>query len=325
MTGLGGDFGLIGTRVLSPDQLDYNGRLGDRLSLGMWIDDAQNMGITGNAYVLRTGTTTSGTFSNASGSLPLRALFINTPPGAGFPLGESSFVLSDPGFATGGQSLYSSTDFWGTELNGLYRFWNNDMVNMSMLGGFRYLGLHENLTITNKEKLIGVGFGTYTGTDNFGTRNQFYSGQLGIKAEARYQQYFSCIQGNVALGVNQQTVALNGNSTIVGPHTVTMPGGVYIQKSNTGTQTKNEFSVAPEVKLEFGMDITKHISALFGYDFIYMSNVVRPGDQIDRTLNLTQNAVLDTGVLVGAARPQPLFHTSSFWAQGINLGLQLNW
>ena len=54
---------------------------------------------------------------------------------------------------------------------------------------------------------------------------------------------------------------------------------------------------------------------------IYLSNVVRPGDQIDTTLNFTGNPALSPGsALTGAARPEPLFKSSSFWAQGVKFG-----
>jgi hypothetical protein len=43
--------------------------------------------------------------------VPLRVPFSNVPPGAGFPLGSSSFVLADPGFAAGGQVISSSLQF----------------------------------------------------------------------------------------------------------------------------------------------------------------------------------------------------------------------
>jgi len=48
---------------------------------------------------------------------------------------------------------------------------------------------------------------------------------------------------------------------------------------------------------------------------------VRPGAQIDTTLNLTGNPTLSPGwTLTGAARPEPLFKSSSFWAQGVKFG-----
>jgi Putative beta barrel porin-7 (BBP7) len=61
-----------------------------------------------------------------------------------------------------------------------------------------------------------------------------------------------------------------------------------------------------------------------GYDFLYLSNAVRPGDQIDRELNPTQIPVNgSTGGLVGAPRPTFNFHETDFWAQGIRFGVAL--
>jgi hypothetical protein len=54
-----------------------------------------------------------------------------------------------------------------------------------------------------------------------------------------------------------------------------------------------------------------------GYTFIYFSQVARPGDQIDRNLNLTQ---LGGAPLVGAPLPQFPWVKTDFWAQGVNFG-----
>jgi Putative beta barrel porin-7 (BBP7) len=59
--------------------------------------------------------------------------------------------------------------------------------------------------------------------------------------------------------------------------------------------------------------------AFVGYDLIHFSNVVRPGNQIDTTLNLTGSPAISPGIpFSGAAHPAPIFITSSFWVQGIN-------
>jgi hypothetical protein len=55
-----------------------------------------------------------------------------------------------------------------------------------------------------------------------------------------------------------------------------------------------------------------------------MNSVVRPGDQIDHTVNITQNAILDpngVGKLIGPAQPNALFNRTDFWALGLNFGL----
>jgi hypothetical protein len=50
--------------------------------------------------------------------------------------------------------------------------------------------------------------------------------------------------------------------------------------------------------------------------------MVRPGDQVDLLVNPTQ---INSGTLVGAARPQFDFKESDFWLQGVNLGLEYRW
>ncbi len=98
--GFGGALGNLGTTVLSPDHLGYDMDVGGRFTLGYWLDDDRQVGIEASGFFLGTQTATFSVASN--GSTPLRVPFVNVPPGAGFPLGESSFVLANPGFAWGG-------------------------------------------------------------------------------------------------------------------------------------------------------------------------------------------------------------------------------
>jgi hypothetical protein len=48
-----------------------------------------------------------------------------------------------------------------------------------------------------------------------------------------------------------------------------------------------------------------------GYDFIYLSSVLRPGNQIDNTYD-------------GVTHPLVPMKTSGYWTQGLNLGLQFS-
>ena len=49
------------------------------------------------------------------------------------------------------------------------------------------------------------------------------------------------------------------------------------------------FAVVPEVALNVAYQITDRISVFVGYTMLYVNDVVRPGNQIDRTINTTQN------------------------------------
>ena len=54
-----------------------------------------------------------------------------------------------------------------------------------------------------------------------------------------------------------------------------------------------------------------------GYNFMYWSNVVRPGDQIDRNINPNLAPVFGgTAGGVGAAAPARLNRETDFWAHG---------
>jgi hypothetical protein len=75
--------------------------------------------------------------------------------------------------------------------------------------------------------------------------------------------------------------------------------------------------------MKFYVLITQHCRAFVGYDFLYWNQVVRPGNQVDRNINLSQSAVFGSGTLSGPATPAPLFGRSDFWAQGITFGLEL--
>jgi hypothetical protein len=80
----------------------------------------------------------------------------------------------------------------------------------------------------------------------------------------------------------------------------------------------------PEAALNVGYQIRERTRLFVGYTFLYFSDVARPGNQIDRTINPTQtNFANAVGFPPPAGQPAPLFnlHQSDFWAQGINFGV----
>jgi hypothetical protein len=71
------------------------------------------------------------------------------------------------------------------------------------------------------------------------------------------------------------------------------------------------------------VELTANVRARVGYTFLYVSSVVRPGDQIDRAINPHQVPIdQDFGLPGGPNRPAPELRATQFWAQGINFGLE---
>src|SRR5262249_20905232 len=92
--------------------------------------------------------------------------------------------------------------------------------------------------------------------------------------------------------------------------------------SNIGTYHRSRFSFVPELGLTLNYQFTSWMRGIIGYNFMYWSDVMRPGDQIDRRVNVA-NQFGGTGVPQGNSPlfPMPINRGSDFWAHGLNIGL----
>jgi hypothetical protein len=130
--------------------------------------------------------------------------------------------------------------------------------------------------------------------------------------------------GKVALGVTRQEVDIAGATVLFDPAgspSAVEPGGVQALTSNIGNYRQDEFAVVPEVGVNVAAEVMPGLRVWAGYTFLYWSNVVRPGDQIDPALN---PGLVPTDVTFGTpggpARPLFSFKDSDFWAHGVNVG-----
>ena len=126
----------------------------------------------------------------------------------------------------------------------------------------------------------------------------------------------------IAIGQTRSRVAIEGATatTIPGQAATLLPGGLLALPSNIGVYDSNQFSVVPELGITVGYDFSPQLRATIGYDFVYWNAVARPGDQIDLNLDPRQ---FPPAASAGATRPEFTLHTSDYWAQGLNLGLDL--
>lgn len=88
----------------------------------------------------------------------------------------------------------------------------------------------------------------------------------------------------------------------------------------------------PEVGFTLGYQVCSWCRATVGYNFLYWSNVIRPGGVIDRGVNATYQpfspispTFTQNGVVAGVPARPAVFNGSDFWAQGLTLGLEFRW
>ena len=320
-----GQIGSANTKILMGDRsYDLNQRDGGRFTIGGWLDSDATIGLEANYLFIAPRSTTQTTGSNgAPGSPVLTFPFFDVNTGK-----ESTFGLATPT----GINLHILNDLQGGELNALIKLIRTDNLSVNGLIGFRYVNFRENLDFAQSFGLPGPGAFNGMLQDRFHANNNFYGGQLGLRAEYRLGNFFVEATGKVALGSMQQTVNVSGSSTVNTPggaainNFTNAPGGFYALPTNIGNHTQSVFGVVPEGQLKAGYNITRNIQAYVGYNFLYLNNVVRPGTVIDHANNLTQApSNFGTGfpnTLTGPAAPNFSFNRSDFWAQGVSFGVQ---
>jgi hypothetical protein len=106
----------------------------------------------------------------------------------------------------------------------------------------------------------------------------------------------------------------------------TFTGGLLAAGPNIGSFNSNRFSVVPEATLNVGYSVTPGLKLYAGYNVLFWSNVVRPGDAIDRVVDVTFVPNPPPGIAAsGTNRPQPQFQQSNLWVNGIQIGAEFRW
>jgi hypothetical protein len=335
-----------GVPVLTGRSVDYGTRSGVRLTLGGWLDSEGSLGIEGSGFFLPQHAKVYQAASDGNGNPVLGFRYMDTPFANN--LAEDIFQASIPpgnangvGPFAGGLAVISSTQVWGAELNGVAAVSNSGPLRLQALAGYRYVDLSESLTLQSQTTALGGSSVMFQGTafpapastaviDSFRTRNEFSGGQIGVRGEYTLGNLIVSGTAKIALGNNHETLEVQGVSTLF-PNPgapVSVPVGEFAGPSNIGHRTKDEFAVVPEVELKVGYQVTSWLRATVGYDFMDISRVVRPGDQLDLVIN---NSVNPTNAGFGVTPidhstfPRPFFNQTNFWAQGVTFGLELQY
>lgn len=301
---------------------------GGRLGFGRWLDDDATVGFEVSGFLLEQRAVSGGGSSSAAG-LPVLAFPTTNPNGT-----ASAYYISSPGAQAGpfaGRvAISTASRTWGAEANGVFNAWREGGQSLDFLVGFRYLGLQEDLQ--DHVFSIGTTFPSINvGNDSFTTRNNFYGGQAGARWSWHGDGKLSAdVTGLLALGATDQIVSIDGTNVITSPGVapIAFRGFVYAQPSNIGQFHHTDFSVVPQVQLKLGYDLTSSIRLSLAYDFLFWSDVARPGEEVDRVVNISQTPPLGYGggnALVGPARPSPMTNHSDFWAQGVSFGIEFKW
>lgn len=328
-----GILGMPGTQSVLGGSFGQTLQSGIRLRGGWWCNDNQCRGIDAGFFYLSSGA--SNFMANTNQFPVLARPFFNTND----PVGPFSELVGTPGLATGTLAAHMDHTLWGTEINYRRYLAGTNSSRLDALIGFRYLNFTENLSITeaflrDPASPMTVGTPAISGivNDQFRATNNFYGANLGLTGEMRRGRWFANARTSIAFGTMHETATIGGGQALFfGPGVVGQYAGglLALPGSNIGTFSQNRFAVVPEIGLNLGYHITPHLRVFVGYNFLYLSNVLRAPGTIDTAVDAARipNFPLpgSPAPLTTTTHPAPQFNTTDLWAQGISFGLQWSW
>lgn len=338
----GGVIGQTGTEVLYGDgEILDSSRNGGRFRFGRWCDFCNTIGWDVDVFFL---SDESETFSQLSTGAPILARpFFNTELNR-----NDSELVAFPGIVNGSMEVTTNSEMYSVSPRIRYNLCCTDFYanpanacsvpngcggvccpqpvsqRLDLLLGYRHTNLEESLRTRELLSTDQNGLPTtFDLQDSFRTENDFHGFEVGLQWE-RYRGPWSLEWiGRVALGNNREIVTIDGSTTSsTNGVDFADQGGLLALSSNIGTFKNNTFAAIPEMDVTLGYQIGPSLHFLLGYTLLYWNDVVRPGDQIDTSINPNLIPPVQAG---GDDRPALTLNETDIWAQGLSFGLDYRW
>lgn len=334
-----GVLGLNTTTLYGNDDLFTDQSSGFRIRFGWWLSSFPGIGLEGEYLGL--GEQTESFFARSTGQTGSQILarpFYNTLTGS-----EASELVAFPNVVSGDIAVDSTNKFDGAAFRFRRQMCCSSGCGFSQLNcqtvptssrldgtlGYRFWELKESIQVQERlTSLVTTDPGSFIITDRFETRNLFNGAELGVLWQGRRGWWSLDALMRLGIGNVNQSVTVSGSSAVTegaNPGTTTnFNTGFLAQSTNIGTHERNKFTMVPELGLTLGYQMTKRVRLTTGYSLIYWGSVVRPGDQIDSTLNPNLLAPQETAVST-PNRPQFRFVETDYYVQGLSFGGEFRW
>ena len=182
--------------------------------------------------------------------------------------------------------------------------------DLSLLGGFRYLSLNEDFNIRSTD------LDTGTSKYHVHTTNNLFGGQLGTRFRRSYGEL-----GWDATG----KAGIFGNADSQSQSVTDFPPGFFLRdrRASSGGQV----AFVGDINLSATYQLSDFWALRAGYNLLWWSDVLRPGSVVSPVLSRQQVPIDPTfgGPLNGPTRPVTMFRSSDFLAQGLTVGVVLDW
>ena len=297
---------------VSDNRINGDLKSGYRLYGGIWLDKPHGTGIEAVYTAFLSSDNTNGFVggSNVVLARPFVDVVRRDP---------ALMRLSDPAGLQGLALVHSTFDSHSLELNMLRRGPAMIGEEFHFILGARYWSLEESLVIGSGSRAGGL---TVTGFDAFATRNRFLGPQVGGNWRWDRGRLGIDLTFKWSIGGMQQETAIAGASSAVlaSGARIDRSGNLLALASNIGDHERTKLVWLRDTALNVSYRVSDHVQLRLGYQLLWVSSVLRPGQQIDLGVNPTL-LPFNPGPVSGVIRPWYQPDGEMFWMHGFNLGV----
>lgn len=294
------------------DQLKEQARPGGRLEVGWWLDSCQSIGIGGHFVSLGDAETR---FSVDSNDMDFLARpFLNVDPAVNAQ--DAQVIFNTAIGQTGSMDLLTDSEFTAADAFVRCLWLRNACSRVDFIFGYQFGRLDEGLVI--QTQTTDPDLGSFGVMDSILTENEFHGGHFGLQGEYRWGMVGLELMGKFAFGNLQQRAVLSGATS-----NSTQNSGLLVQQeTNAGVWEQDESAYMHDVGAKLTYYPVERLKLSIGYSLMFISDVLRPGDQID--LAIDGRFFPATTAPADATRPAFDFDSTHFYLHGINVGLECN-
>ena len=206
------------------------------------------------------------------------------------------------------------------------------LYSVEVMGGFRYLNMNENISLFRSTTFFSDlgAFPTFAGfadnriteAESFQAHDDFFGGQVGVRANAYFSPVTLTGSAKLAFGATAESLSIAGQTvrTLAGGQQIVFPGGVLAHPGTTGHFDRTHFAYVPELGLTASVPVLDCLTLSGGFSALYWSHLVRPGDQISRPTSSQLVGLPGLPTATGPATPSVLsLRESGLWLLGVHV------
>jgi Putative beta barrel porin-7 (BBP7) len=264
---------------------------------GSWFDADRTIGMEGtnvwSEFKVQRG------FFASDGTQPLFRPFFDPAIQA-----QSSVPVAVPDQLAGTFMAEQVMQFNTGDSNLMFNFYRDEERSITGLIGYRYFYMGERMVLTQESTALADGAATLNGTallagegyriiDRISTVNRAIAGQVGLKFERSVDRFNVALTTKFGIGWQQERIFGDGRTQLL-PADPFVAGGFLVQRSFPYRNQQEDFLFISEVGIKASMQLVRRLRLMVGYDFLYFSQVARPGKIVDQVIEMTQNPTSPT-------------------------------